>query len=92
MSISLSSIAQNAYIEPIRPSSLSTIEPINHQAYHPLSPLTIEPINLWSSFATFKPFSLLDFATILIESKQAERIKNRKRRPEVDRLNGFEGH
>ena len=40
-SISLSSIAQNAYIEPIdhrayQPSSLSTIEPIDHQAYQTL--------------------------------------------------------
>ena len=38
---------------------LSTIEPIDHQAYQPSSPLTIEPIDLWSSFTTFKPFDLL---------------------------------
>ena len=37
---------------------LSTIKPIDHQAYQPLSLLTIKPINLWSSFVTFKPFSL----------------------------------
>ena len=52
-----------------QPSSLSTIESIDHQAYLPLSlstiePIrpssqsTIEPIDLWSSFATFKPFGL----------------------------------
>ena len=48
-------------IEPIayRPWSLSIIEPINHQAYWPSSPLTTMPIDLWSSFATFKPFGLL---------------------------------
>ena len=37
---------------------LLTIKPINHQAYRPLSLLTIKPTNLWSSFATFKPFGL----------------------------------
>ena len=57
------------------PSSLSTIKPIDHQAYQPMSlstnwtyqpqayrpssPLTIMPIDCWSSFATFKPFGLL---------------------------------
>ena len=51
-------------IEPIDhwaywPSSLLTIKPIDHQAYGPSSPLTIKSINLWSSFATFKPFGLL---------------------------------
>ena len=48
-----------------QPSSLSTIIPIVHLAYpikwsyKPSSPLTIEPIDLSSSFATFKPFGLL---------------------------------
>ena len=56
-------------IEPIdhqayQPPSLSTIKSINHQAYWPSSlltikPLTIKPIDLSSSFATFKPFGLL---------------------------------
>ena len=64
MSICLSTIAQNAYIEPIDhqaywPSSLSTIEHIDHWAYQPLSLLTIEPINHWvyrpSSLSTIKP-------------------------------------
>ena len=58
------SASQNWSIRPInhqayQPSSLLIIEPINHQAYQPLSPLTIESIDLWSSFATFKPFHLL---------------------------------
>ena len=35
-----------------------TSQSISHQ---PSSPLTIEPIDLWSSFATFKPFGLFDF-------------------------------
>ena len=59
-------------IEPIDhwacwPLNLLTIGPSNHQAYRPSSLSTIKPINhwpfapidLWSSFATFKPFSLL---------------------------------
>ena len=37
---------------------LSTIEPINHHAYRPSSLSTIKPINFSSSFATFKPFGL----------------------------------
>ena len=37
---------------------LSAIEPIDNRAYRPLSLLTIKPIDLWSSFATFKPFRL----------------------------------
>ena len=62
-SVSLSSIAQNAYIMPIdqrayHPSSLSPIKPIAHRQS---SPLTIKPINLSSSFATFKPFGLFPF-------------------------------
>ena len=39
------------------PSSL--FEPIDRQAHWSLSPLTIEPADLWSSFVTFKPFGLL---------------------------------
>ena len=38
-----------------------TIAPINHGAYLPLCLSTIKPINLWSSFATFKPFGLFTF-------------------------------
>ena len=43
-----------------KPLSLSELllSTIDHQAYQPSSQLTIKPINLWSSFATFKPFSL----------------------------------
>ena len=46
-------------IEPINhqaywPSSLLTIEPIDYWAYWPSSLSTIKPIDLWSSFATFK--------------------------------------
>ena len=40
-----------------QPLSLMSIEPIDHRAYWPSSLSTIEPIDLSSSFATFKPFS-----------------------------------
>ena len=43
-----------------RKSYLLTIKPIDHQASQPLSLLTIEPINLWCSFTTLKPFGLLE--------------------------------
>ena len=51
--------SSSSTIEPIdhrayQPLSLSTIIPIDHQAY----PSTIKPINLSSSFASFKPFGL----------------------------------
>ena len=49
----------------VRPSVTETpqplrIAPIGHQAYRPSSLSTIKPINLWSSFATFKPFGLFE--------------------------------
>ena len=57
-----------------QPSNSSTNKPIDHQAYQPLSlqtiepitqqayrPLTIKPIDLSSSFTTFKPFGLFEF-------------------------------
>ena len=56
ISVCLSAIAKNDWIEPIEhrvywaywPSSLLTIEPIDHWAYRPLSLSTIEPIDHWA--------------------------------------------
>ena len=67
-------------IEPINhwaywPLSLSTIEPIDHRAYRPLSPSTIKPIDLWFSFTTFKPFSLLWLYWLNIFHCKTTRIK-----------------
>ena len=53
-------IVHQAYL----PLSLSTIEPINHRTYQPWSLSTFKPIDLWSSFATFKPFGLLTLSGI----------------------------
>ena len=44
---------------------LSTIEPIDHQVYQPLSPLTIKPIDLLSYFVTFKPFGWWEVPQII---------------------------
>ena len=38
---------------------LSTIKPIDHQACWQLSLLTLNPIDIWSSFTTFQPFGLV---------------------------------
>ena len=52
MSIRLSVSQSQKNPKPLR------IAPINHRAYWPSSLSIIKPINLWSSFATFKPFGL----------------------------------
>ena len=43
---------------------LLTIKSMDHRAYQPSSLSTIEPIDLWSSFATFKPFGLLHLGSL----------------------------
>ena len=53
-----------------RSSSLSTIEPINHQADRPSCLSTFETIDLWSSFATFKPFGLFYFENLFYISNK----------------------